>query len=44
MADVFEEHPELDPWRERLWTLIDEAPWLHWQLLTKRPELVLRSR
>lgn len=38
MADVFEEHPELDEQRERLWTLIYETPWLRWQLLTKRPE------
>ena len=26
MADVFEEHEELDPWRERLWGLIEETP------------------
>jgi protein gp37 len=41
MADVFEEHPALPPWRERLWELIDETPWLRWQLLTKRPENVV---
>jgi protein gp37 len=40
MADVFEEHAGLDPWRERLWGLIEETPWLQWQLLTKRPEIV----
>jgi protein gp37 len=40
MADVFEEHPEVDPWRRRLWTLIEETPMLDWQLLTKRPESV----
>ncbi|MDQ3401302.1 MAG: phage Gp37/Gp68 family protein [Chloroflexota bacterium] len=40
MADVFEEHLELDPWRRRLWTLIEETPMLDWQLLTKRPENV----
>jgi protein gp37 len=40
MADVFEDHPALAPWRDRLWTLIEETPWLRWQLLTKRPENV----
>jgi protein gp37 len=40
MADVFEAHEELEPWRERLWALIEETPSLHWQLLTKRPENV----
>lgn len=40
MADVFEDARELDPWRERLWDLIEETPWLEWQLLTKRPENV----
>lgn len=40
MADVFEEHDALGPWRSRLWTLIEETPWLRWQLLTKRPENV----
>ncbi len=40
MADVFEEHDELEPWRQRLWRLIEQTPMLHWQLLTKRPENV----
>lgn len=40
MADVFEERHELDRWRRRLWVLIEETPWLRWQLLTKRPENV----
>jgi protein gp37 len=40
MADVFEEHAELDAPRERLWELIEQTPWLQWQLLTKRPENV----
>ena len=39
MADVFEERPELDPWREKLWDLIDATPQLDWLLLTKRPHL-----
>jgi len=38
MADVFEDRRDLDASRDRLWSLIDETPWLVWQLLTKRPE------
>ena len=41
MADVFEERRDLEPWRARLWELIERTPWLQWQLLTKRPESVL---
>ncbi len=37
-ADVFEDLPELDPFRADLWKLIEECPNLDWQLLTKRPE------
>lgn len=40
MADVFEDHPQLNEPRERLWQLIDATPHLRWQLLTKRPENV----
>jgi protein gp37 len=40
MADVFEDHPQLDEPRKRLWDLIEATPWLQWQLLTKRPENV----
>ena len=43
MADVFErvdgetgEH--MDAARERLWGLIEQTPWIDWQVLTKRPE------
>jgi protein gp37 len=36
-ADVFEDRAELDPWRIRLWGLIDQTPHLDWLLLTKRP-------
>jgi len=42
MADVFEEHPDVEEPRERLWGLIEATPWLRWQLLTKRPENVAR--
>lgn len=38
MADVFEEHPDLDAPRRRLWDLIRVTPHLDWLLLTKRPE------
>lgn len=38
MADVFEEHPDADAPRARLWELIEATPWLDWLLLTKRPE------
>ena len=37
MADVFEPRSELDPWRERLWHVIEKTPHLDWLLLTKRP-------
>jgi protein gp37 len=40
MADVGEPREDLKPWREKLWRLIAETPWLDWQLLTKRPEMV----
>lgn len=36
MADVFEERPDLDDDRSRLFELIEATPWLDWQLLTKR--------
>lgn len=42
MADVFEARDDLDPLRDRLWTLIEATPHLIWQLLTKRPEQILR--
>lgn len=42
MADVFEGRRDLDPYRERLWNLIDVTPSLVWLLLTKRPQNILR--
>lgn len=42
MADVFEDRRDLDAPRDRLWKLIAETPWLDWQLLTKRPENIVR--
>lgn len=41
MADVFEDHPEVGPHRERLFSLIEQTPWLDWLLLTKRPQNVV---
>lgn len=40
LADVFEDHPDLQPMREDLWKLIEATPHLDWLLLTKRPENV----
>lgn len=42
MADVFEAREDLTPWRKRLWSLIEDTPWLDWLLLTKRPEHATR--
>lgn len=38
MADVFEARNDLDPWRNKLWGLIEATPHLDWLLLSKRPE------
>ena len=43
MADVFEDRPDLEPHRARLWELIAATPMLDWLLLTKRPEHVEAS-
>lgn len=42
MADVFEDRRNLDPERDKLWKLTEATPHLDWQLLTKRPENVLK--
>lgn len=42
MADVFEDREDIAPHRARLFELIEETPSLDWQLLTKRPENILR--
>lgn len=42
MADVFEDNPQLEPWRVDLLDLIQDTPNLDWLLLTKRPENVNR--
>jgi protein gp37 len=43
MADVFEARRDLNPWREKLWALIEGTPQLDWLLLTKRPERILQT-
>ncbi len=40
LSDVFEPHPHVVEARNRLWTLIEETPFLDWQLLTKRPKFI----
>jgi protein gp37 len=42
MSDVYEEHPAVVESRERLWTVIEQTPWLIWLLLTKRPENIMK--
>lgn len=42
LADVFEDRPELGPWRFEMLDLIRKTPHLDWLLLTKRPQNVLR--
>jgi protein gp37 len=42
LCDVFEDHPSVAPWRAELFALIERTPRLTWQLLTKRPENLLR--
>jgi len=38
LADVFEDYPGPNEWRDDLWDLIRDNHWLDFQLLTKRPE------
>jgi protein gp37 len=38
LADVFEDAPGPNEWREDVWNVIRANPWLDFQLLTKRPE------
>lgn len=40
LSDVFEPHPQVAEARTRLWTLIEETPYLDWQILTKRPKFI----
>lgn len=38
LCDVMEDRRDLEPLRIRLYSLIEETPWLDWLLLTKRPQ------
>jgi protein gp37 len=42
LADVFEDAPGPNAWREDVFDLIRECDWLDFQLLTKRPENIAR--
>ena len=43
LADIYEDHPAIDPqWRVHLFNLIQMTPHLDWLLLTKRPENIAR--
>lgn len=42
LADVFEDRPDLDAPRARLFDVMARTPYLDWLLLTKRPENVMR--
>lgn len=42
MSDFFEDHPQVIPWRERAFKILEQLQWLDVQLLTKRPENILR--
>lgn len=41
LADVFEENPQVTPWRHDLFEMIVETRNLDWLLLTKRPENIM---
>lgn len=40
MCDNFEDHPDIEAEREKLWELIRQTPNLEWQLLTKRADRI----
>ena len=42
MGDFFEDHPQVTEWRDRALALIQECHHLDFQVLTKRPENVVR--
>lgn len=42
ICDPFEDRPELVPWRQEMFEVIDECPFVRLLLLTKRPENVKR--
>lgn len=42
ICDPFEDRPELVPWREEMFELIDQCPYVTFLLLTKRPENIAK--
>lgn len=42
LMDIFEDYPQLEPWRQEVWPVIRQSPWLFFLLLTKRPENIPR--
>ena len=42
ICDPFEDRPELTEWREEMFQVADECPWIVLLLLTKRPQNILR--
>lgn len=42
LSDVFEDHPDLPPWREELFAMMEATTSLRWLVLTKRAALVRR--
>lgn len=42
MSDFFEDHPQLDGWRQEAFGILKNLKWLDVQLLTKRPENVMQ--
>lgn len=43
LADVFDNHNTIEQqWRDDLWQLIRETPYLDWLLLTKRPQNIIK--
>lgn len=42
LCDPFEDRPELVAWRNEMFAVADECPWIHLLLLTKRPGNIRR--
>ena len=42
-SDVFEDRPDVDQERKKLWNLIEMTPWLNWHLVTKRAENIEKN-
>lgn len=42
MSDFFEDHPQVESWREKAIKILEGFEWLDIQLLTKRPENILK--